>query len=115
MNASAVAIFVFSPEVHWLNALFLGAGAILGGLGGAWMLQRVPELPLKLTVVEIGIALTFALFLRPVLTQYCSLSDLAGGGEVDADGRQWCSRSQRVVAHLALNPAWHLPASAAFC
>src|SRR3954453_20528628 len=37
MNASAVAIFVFSPEVHWLNALFLGVGAILGGLGEAWM------------------------------------------------------------------------------
>src|SRR5215213_1706235 len=34
MNASAVAIFVFSPEVHWLNALALGVGAILGGLGG---------------------------------------------------------------------------------
>jgi uncharacterized protein len=66
MNASAVAIFVFSPEVSWLNAVFLGAGAILGGLGGAWMLQRVPELPLKLTVVAIGIALTIALFLRPV-------------------------------------------------
>ena len=66
MNASAVAIFVFSPEVHWLNALFLGAGAILGGLGGAWMLQRVPEHPLKLIVVAIGIVLTIALFLRPV-------------------------------------------------
>src|SRR4051794_20713622 len=66
MNASAVAIFVFSPEVSWLNAVFLGAGAILGGLGGAWMLQRVPELPLKLTVVAIGIALTVALFLRPI-------------------------------------------------
>lgn len=66
MNASAVAIFVFSPEVHWLNALFLGAGSILGGLCGAWMLKRVPELPLKLLVVAIGVILTVALFLRPV-------------------------------------------------
>src|SRR5215207_4518557 len=66
MNASAVAIFVFSPEVHWLNALALGAGSILGGLGGAWMLKRVPEFPLKLLVVAIGVVLTVALFLRPV-------------------------------------------------
>ncbi len=66
MNASAVAIFVFSPEVHWLNALVLGAGSILGGLGGAWMLKRVPEFPLKLLVVAIGVVLTVALFLRPV-------------------------------------------------
>jgi len=66
MNASAVAIFVFSPEVHWLNALVLGAGSILGGLGGAWMLKRVPEFPLKLLVVAVGVVLTVALFLRPV-------------------------------------------------
>jgi uncharacterized protein len=66
MNASAVAIFAFSPEVHWLQALVLGVGAILGGLAGAWMLQRVPEMLLKLVVVGIGIVLTIALFLRPV-------------------------------------------------
>jgi len=66
MNSSAVAIFVFSPEVHWLNALVLGAGSILGGLGGAWMLKRVPEFPLKLLVVAVGVVLTVALFLRPV-------------------------------------------------
>ena len=66
MNASAVAIFAFSPEVHWLQALVLGAGAILGGLAGAWMLQRVPETLLKLVVVGIGIVLTIGLFLRPV-------------------------------------------------
>jgi uncharacterized protein len=66
MNASAVAIFAFSPEVHWLQALVLGMGAILGGLAGAWMLQRVPEMLLKLVVVGIGIVLTIALFLRPV-------------------------------------------------
>src|SRR4051794_5896854 len=45
--------------------------------------------------------------------QCCSLCDLDGGDEVDAGSRLWDARSQRVVAHLALNPAWHLPASAA--
>ena len=66
MNASAVAIFVFSPEVYWLEVLFLGTGSILGGLGGAWMLQRAPELLLRFFVIAIGIVLTIALFLRPV-------------------------------------------------
>src|SRR5215204_5503222 len=66
MNASAVAIFVFSPEVYWLEVLFLGTGSILGGLGGAWMLQRAPELFLRFFVIAIGTVLTVALFLRPV-------------------------------------------------
>src|SRR4051812_46027045 len=54
MNASAVAIFVFSPEVDWPQALCLSAGSILGGLGGAWMLYRVPELFLRFFVIAIG-------------------------------------------------------------
>src|SRR5580704_19449378 len=36
MNASAVAIFVFSRDVHWLSATVLGAGAVAGGLVGTW-------------------------------------------------------------------------------
>ena len=31
MNASAVAIFLFSRDVHWPQAAVLGIGAILGG------------------------------------------------------------------------------------
>ncbi|MGI3903193.1 MAG: sulfite exporter TauE/SafE family protein [Janthinobacterium lividum] len=66
MNAAAVAIFAFSPFVAWFAALMLGVGAILGGLGGAWMLSRVNERLLRLAVVAIGIALTIGLFLYPV-------------------------------------------------
>jgi uncharacterized membrane protein YfcA len=65
MNASAVAIFVFSNEVHWLSALFLGAGAIVGGLAGAWMLRWVNERALRIGVVVLGAALTLGLLLRP--------------------------------------------------
>ena len=65
MNASAVAIFVFSRDVRWLSALILGAGAIVGGLAGAWMLRRVNERALKIGVVILGLALTAGLFLRP--------------------------------------------------
>ncbi len=66
MNAAAVAIFAFSPFVAWLAALMLGVGAILGGLGGAWMLSRINDRLLRLAVVAIGIALTIGLFLYPV-------------------------------------------------
>ena len=66
MNASAVLIFALSPEVDWLLALAVGAGAVLGGLLGAWALHRVNERLLRIVIVLIGIALTIGLFLRPV-------------------------------------------------
>ncbi len=66
MNASAVALFVMSPQVHWQQAVVLGVGAIIGGLGGAWALQRVNEKALRIAIVCIGIALTVGLFLKPV-------------------------------------------------
>ncbi len=64
MNASAVAIFVFSPEVKWFAALVAGTGAIFGGVLGGLMLQKVNERLLRLVVVIIGIALTVGLFIR---------------------------------------------------
>jgi uncharacterized membrane protein YfcA len=64
MNASAVAIFMFSREVHWLYAAVLGLGAIGGGLLGAWMLKRVDARLLKIGVVVLGVALTVGLFWR---------------------------------------------------
>ena len=64
MNASAVAIFVFSPDVHWLHAVVLGAGGIAGGLVGVWLLPRVNERMLRIGVIVIGIMLTIGLFVR---------------------------------------------------
>ena len=43
MNASAVVLFAASPQVHWHEALVLGAGAIIGGLLGSAALQRINE------------------------------------------------------------------------
>ena len=63
MNASAVLIFVFSHDVHWLQAVVLGAGAIAGGLLGSWLLKRVNEKMLRVGVVILGVALTIGLFL----------------------------------------------------
>jgi len=66
MNAAAVALFVSSPQVHWLQACLLGGSAIVGGLMGSWALRRVNEKILRLAIVIIGIALTIGLFLKPL-------------------------------------------------
>jgi uncharacterized membrane protein YfcA len=64
MNASAVALFVFSPDVHWLEVAVTAAAASLGGWAGALMLRRVDEKALRVGVTAIGAALTIGLFVR---------------------------------------------------
>ena len=64
MNASAFAIFVFSSEVRWFQAVICVAGAIAGGIIGSLMLARVNETALRFLVILVGIALTIGLFLR---------------------------------------------------
>jgi uncharacterized protein len=64
INASAVAIFVFSSDVHWLEVAITAIGASLGGWGGALALQRVNEKALRFGVVAIGVLLTIGLFLH---------------------------------------------------
>ena len=66
MNASAVALFVMSPQVHWVQAFALGSAAMVGGLCGTWALHRVNEKLLRLVIVCIGICLTIGLFLKPL-------------------------------------------------
>ena len=63
MNASAVLIFLFSPEVRWPQALATAAGATLGGLFGVRLLHRLDERALRLAIAVIGVALTVGLFL----------------------------------------------------
>ncbi|HWX90234.1 MAG TPA: sulfite exporter TauE/SafE family protein [Rhizomicrobium sp.] len=64
MNASAVAIFVFSPQVHWLQAAIACVGAALGGVIGGHMVSRVNQKVLRGAAVAIGVALTVGLFIR---------------------------------------------------
>jgi hypothetical protein len=64
MNASAVAIFVFSSQVHWLQAIIACVGAGVGGLIGGLMVSRVNQKVLRAAAVIIGIALTVGLFLH---------------------------------------------------
>jgi uncharacterized membrane protein YfcA len=64
MNASAVVIFLFSRDVHWLQATVLGVGAMAGGLLGAGLLTRANERWLRVGVIVLGVALTVGLFVR---------------------------------------------------
>ncbi len=64
MNASAVAVFLFAPDIAWPQAATAAVAAIVGGLAGAWVLKRVNEKLLRGFVVLVGIALTVGLFLR---------------------------------------------------
>ncbi|MBI3274734.1 MAG: sulfite exporter TauE/SafE family protein, partial [Methylocystis sp.] len=64
MNASAVAIFVFSADLHWLQAIVTSLGATIGGVAGARMLHRVDEKILRIVIIAIGAALTIGLFQR---------------------------------------------------
>jgi len=64
MNASAVAIFVFSPQVHWQQAGIACVGAVIGGFIGGHMVTRVNQKLLRLFAVIIGVALTIGLFYR---------------------------------------------------
>lgn len=66
MNASAVLLFLTSPQVHWYEACVLGGGAIVGGLLGSWALHRVNERLLRLAVVCLGVLLTIGLFVKPI-------------------------------------------------
>ena len=62
INTASLLVFLFSPSLVWKPALLLAAGAILGGLLGAWLLRRVPEKLLRILIVIIGIVLTIGLF-----------------------------------------------------
>ncbi len=66
MNSSALLVFIWSPDVHWGPAAIVCLAAVVGGLAGAWLLQRVPERILRAGIVVVGAALTVGLFLRPV-------------------------------------------------
>ncbi|HEY8099255.1 MAG TPA: sulfite exporter TauE/SafE family protein [Burkholderiaceae bacterium] len=66
MNASAVLLFVTSPQLHWREAIILGGGAIVGGLLGSWALHWVNEKILRIAVVCIGVGLTIGLFVKPI-------------------------------------------------
>lgn len=64
MNAGAVAIFLFTPDIPWLRVAILCGGAVIGGYCGALLLRRADEKLVRGFVVLLGICLTVGLFIR---------------------------------------------------
>jgi uncharacterized membrane protein YfcA len=64
MNAAAVAIFLFQPDIPWTRVGILCGGAVLGGYGGALLLKRADEKLVRAFVVFLGVCLTIGLFIR---------------------------------------------------
>lgn len=65
VNAMAgVAYALFGP-VHWLDALVLAGGAVLGGLFGAAAGRRIPPTALRYGVAAVGVALAIKLLVAP--------------------------------------------------
>jgi uncharacterized protein len=64
MNASAVAVFVFTARPGWIKVGVVCVGAIAGGALGGVMLKRVNERVLQVFVIVIGVALTVGLFVK---------------------------------------------------
>lgn len=64
MNASAVAIFLFSSDVAWRQVAVASVAALAGGQVGAYALQRVNERLMRICIVLLGVALTIGLFVR---------------------------------------------------
>lgn len=64
MNASAVAIFLFSPDLHWAQAIVTSVGATVGGVVGAHLIHRIDERILRIFIVVVGSLLTVGLFVR---------------------------------------------------
>jgi uncharacterized protein len=64
VNFTAVLIFLFSGQVHWLAAAIACLGALAGSYFGARLLNRVNEKALRVAVIVIGLLLTVGLFVR---------------------------------------------------
>ena len=63
-NIAAAVVFALTTAIPWEKALAVGAGSMVGGYGGALLLQRVPVTVLRIAVIVIGVALTIGLFVR---------------------------------------------------
>jgi uncharacterized protein len=64
MNASAVAVFLFTPAIPWPRVVVVCVGAVGGGFVGAHLLKRVDERVIRGFVIVLGLVLTVGLFLR---------------------------------------------------
>lgn len=65
VNAIAAVGFAIFGPVHWLDALVLAAGTVVGGAVGAAAGRRIPPLALRYGVAGVGIGLAIKLLVAP--------------------------------------------------
>jgi uncharacterized protein len=63
-NTSAVLIFIIAGKIFWPEGLIVAAAAIIGGYGGAWVAQRMPQRFLRGFVICVGAVMTVYFFIR---------------------------------------------------
>lgn len=63
-NTVAVLCFAVAGAVRWQQALVAGAGALVGGYGGARIGRRLPSLVIRVVTVLIAAAMTLHFFVR---------------------------------------------------
>lgn len=60
-NAIAAVVFAISGHVHWLAALALAIGSLVGGRLGPLVVRRLPAGPLRVAIAVAGLALAVKL------------------------------------------------------
>jgi len=63
-NTIAVLTFIALGAVWWLETLVLGAGAIVGGYGGAHLGKRLPATAVRIITLAVAVGITAAFFVR---------------------------------------------------
>ena len=64
INGVATVIFLFSPDLHWRYALPMAALCAVGGFVGITVARKLPQTPLRMLILFVGIALTIAYFVK---------------------------------------------------
>jgi uncharacterized membrane protein YfcA len=64
INGVAVAIFVFSPHVHWTTVVVMGVGSLIGGRVGAGYARRLGVAQLRRVVVTVATVAAVVMFAR---------------------------------------------------
>ncbi len=66
-NGAAIALFILRGVVHWPEALWMMAGGLAGGYGGAWLARRLPVGWIRKFVLATGVFTTAYFFWRAYL------------------------------------------------
>ena len=64
VNVAAAIVFALSPATRWALVPAMMAGALLGGVVGGALANRIPAAPLRATIVVLGIGLAIVYFVR---------------------------------------------------